>query len=28
MLGPGVRVGRVEPVPEHARDTVRLLAQR
>jgi hypothetical protein len=25
LLGPGVRVARVEPVPEHARDTVRLL---
>jgi NAD(P)-dependent dehydrogenase (short-subunit alcohol dehydrogenase family) len=28
MLGPGVRVGRVEPVPEHARETLRLLARR
>jgi NAD(P)-dependent dehydrogenase (short-subunit alcohol dehydrogenase family) len=26
MLGPGVRVGRVEPIPNHARDAVRLLA--
>ena len=27
-LGPGVRVARIEPIPEHARDAVRLLAQR
>lgn len=26
MLGPGVRVGRVEPIPNHAPDAVRLLA--